>query len=89
MRGKVLPIGGVRDKVLGAHRAGITTVILPEDNRKDVEDIPDSVRKQVRLVFASHVDQVIAKALVKPTRVSRAPKPSVRSRVAERVSSVN
>jgi ATP-dependent Lon protease len=89
LRGKVLPIGGVRDKVLGAHRAGITTVILPEDNRKDVEDIPDSVRKQVRLVFASHVDQVIAKALVKPTRVSRAPKPSVRSRVAERVSSVN
>ncbi|MBT5831389.1 MAG: endopeptidase La, partial [Candidatus Latescibacteria bacterium] len=54
LRGKVMPIGGVRDKVLAAHRAGVKTVILPEDNRNDVSEIPDSVRKGLRLVFVSH-----------------------------------
>ena len=65
LRGKVLPIGGVRDKVMAAHRAGIKTVILPEDNRKDVEEIPETVRKGVKLVFAGHMDQVIDTALYK------------------------
>ena len=68
LRGKVLPIGGVRDKVLAAHRAGATTVILPEDNRKDVHEIPDTVRKGLRLVFASHMDQVLETALMKRPR---------------------
>ena len=79
LRGKVLPIGGVRDKVLGAHRAGIETVILPVDNRKDVEDIPESVRKSVKLVFVDHVDQVLDKALIKPKRSVR-PKGAGRAR---------
>ena len=52
LRGKVLPVGGIRDKVLAAHRAGIRTVILPEKNRKDLEEVPDTVRKDVKLVFA-------------------------------------
>ena len=65
LRGKVLPIGGVRDKVLAAHRAGAKTVILPEDNRKDAHEIPESVRKGLRIVFASHMDQVLETALMK------------------------
>lgn len=83
LRGKVLPIGGVRDKVLAAHRAGIRTVILPEDNRKDLEEVPDSVRKNVKIRFAEHVGQVIDQALVKkrtsnrttarPSRPARSP----------------
>ena len=68
LRGKVLPIGGVRDKVLSAHRAGVKTVILPEDNRKDAHEIPDTARKDIRLVFASHMDQVLETALMKRPR---------------------
>jgi ATP-dependent Lon protease len=68
LRGKVLPIGGVRDKVLAAHRAGIRTVLLPEENRKDYDDIPETVRKDVKIVFVSHMDEVIEQALLKRPR---------------------
>ncbi|MDA0746008.1 MAG: endopeptidase La [bacterium] len=64
LRGKVLPIGGVRDKVLAAHRAGIRTVILPDENRKDLEEVPETVQKDLKIVFASHMDQVLQTALV-------------------------
>ena len=70
LRGKVLPVGGVRDKVLAAHRAGIRTVILPEKNRKDLEEVPETVRKDVKLVFADHMDRVLDTALVKKRRAS-------------------
>ncbi len=68
LRGKVLPIGGVRDKVLAAHRAGVKIVILPEANRNDAREIPDTARKGIRLVFASHMDQVLETALMKRPR---------------------
>ena len=68
LRGKVLPIGGIRDKVLAAHRAGAKTVILPEANRKDTREIPDTTRKDLRLIFASHMDQVLKTALMKRPR---------------------
>jgi len=68
LRGKVLPIGGVRDKVLAAHRAGMQTVILPADNRKDAEEISETVRRQLKLVFVDHVDKVIDLALLKTNR---------------------
>ena len=68
LRGKVLPVGGIRDKVLAAHRAGIRTVILPEKNRKDLEEVPDAVRKDVRLVFVDQMDKVLDTALVKKKR---------------------
>jgi len=68
LRGKVMPIGGVRDKVFAAHRAGVKTVVLPADNRNDVSEIPDSVRKGLRLVFVSHMDQVLETALFKRPR---------------------
>jgi ATP-dependent Lon protease len=89
LRGKVLPIGGVRDKVLGAHRAGIEMVILPKANRKDVEDVPDTVKKSLKLVFVDHVDQVIDRALVKPPRRPRLPQERPRSSLSKATSSVN
>jgi len=63
LRGLVLPIGGVKEKVLAAVRAGIKTVLLPARNRKDLEDVPDSARKQVKFVWLEHVDDAVAAAL--------------------------
>ena len=64
LRGLVLPIGGVKEKVLAAARAGITTVMLPARNRKDVEDVPESARNQVRFVWLETVDDAVKAALV-------------------------
>jgi ATP-dependent Lon protease len=66
LRGLVLPIGGVKEKVLAATRAGITTVMLPARNQKDLEDVPDAARKQVRFVWLEQVDDAIAAALNRP-----------------------
>ncbi|WP_409297377.1 endopeptidase La [Peribacillus sp. SCS-26] len=63
LRGRVLPIGGVKEKTLSAHRAGLTKIILPRDNEKDIEDIPESVRNQLEFVLVSHVDEVLKHAL--------------------------
>jgi len=63
LRGRVLPIGGVKEKALAAHRAGIKTIILPKDNEKDLEDIPASVKKKLKFVLAEHMDQVLPVAL--------------------------
>ncbi len=70
LRGKVLPVGGIRDKVLAAHRAGIRRIILPEKNRKDLEDVPGTVRKDMKLVFADHMDKVLDTALAKKRKTS-------------------
>ncbi len=64
LRGRVLPIGGLKEKALAAHRAGIKTVILPTDNRRDLDELPRNVRRQLTFVFADHMDQVLATALV-------------------------
>jgi ATP-dependent Lon protease len=66
LRGLVLPIGGVKEKVLAAARAGITTVLLPARNRKDLEDVPEAARKQVRFVWLERVDDAVAAALDQP-----------------------
>src|SRR6202043_4162357 len=63
LRGLVLPIGGVKEKVLAAARAGITTVLLPERNRKDLEDVPDAARRQIRFVWMERVDDALAAVL--------------------------
>ena len=64
LRGTVLPIGGLKEKVLAAHRAGIKKVLIPAENEKDIEDIPATVLKTVELELVSHMDQVLKKALV-------------------------
>jgi ATP-dependent Lon protease len=65
LRGRVLPIGGLKEKLLAALRAGITTVFFPKDNEKDLAEIPDSVRKSLKLIPVSHVDDVIGQALLR------------------------
>ena len=64
LRGNVLPIGGLKEKSLAAYRAGIHTVIIPEKNKADVEDIPESIREQMDFVPVSNMDQVLNKAFV-------------------------
>ena len=63
LQGRVLPIGGVRQKVLAAHRAGLTTVVLPARNAPDLEDVPETVRGEMTFVLAAHVDEVLDAAL--------------------------
>ncbi|HSS92711.1 MAG TPA: endopeptidase La, partial [Candidatus Dormibacteraeota bacterium] len=63
LRGKVLPIGGVKEKVLGAHRAGIRRVLLPSHNEADLDDIPADLRKEMELVLVESIDQVLKEAL--------------------------
>jgi len=63
LTGRVLPIGGVKEKVLAAHRAGIRHVILPADNRKDLVDIPADVRKKIKFIFADRIEKVLKTAL--------------------------
>lgn len=63
LRGRVLPIGGVKEKVLSAYRGGIKTVILPKENEKDLKDIPQEVVKDLKIVLVDHVDQVLVHAL--------------------------
>jgi len=65
LRGRVLPIGGLKEKVLAAHRAGIDTIIIPVDNKKDLEDIPEVVRKEIKFVIAEGMDTVLKAALSK------------------------
>jgi len=64
LRGTVLPIGGLKEKVLAAHRAGIKKVLIPAENEKDIEEIPATVLKTVELELVSHMDQVLKRALV-------------------------
>ncbi|SMB89516.1 endopeptidase La [Desulfonispora thiosulfatigenes DSM 11270] len=64
LRGRVLPVGGIKEKVLAAHRAGSKIIIIPKENEKDLEDIPMNVRKQLEFVLAEHLDEVLEKALV-------------------------
>ncbi|RIK47958.1 MAG: endopeptidase La [Chloroflexi bacterium] len=73
LRGQVLPIGGVKEKVLAAHRSGLSTVILPKQNEKDLDDVPDEIRKSMKFVFAESVDDVISAALEKPKGKKKKP----------------
>ena len=63
LRGRVLPIGGLKEKVLAAHRGEITDVICPKENEKDLKDIPKEVMKELKIVLVDHVDQVLVNAL--------------------------
>jgi ATP-dependent Lon protease len=63
LQGRVLPIGGVKQKVLAAHAAGLTDVVLPERNRGDLDDVPDEVREAMSFHFAMTIDEVLTVAL--------------------------
>jgi len=63
LRGLVLPVGGIKEKTVAAHRAGIRTVLLPARNRKDLEDIPESVKREVEFVWLERVDDAVANAI--------------------------
>lgn len=69
LRGRVLPIGGLKEKSLAAHRAGYKKILLPKDNERDLKDIPDSVKHDVEFVPVSHMDQVLEHALVQHSEV--------------------
>lgn len=71
LRGRVLEIGGVKEKVIAAHRAGIKTIILPKENKKDLEDIPKYILKDLHFVFVNHMDEVIKYALSFPKDKSK------------------
>jgi ATP-dependent Lon protease len=70
LRGQVLPVGGIKEKVLAASRAGITTVILPKRNENDLEDLPEAVRQKLHFLFAEKVDDVVDAALMSPAPTS-------------------
>ena len=63
LRGKVLPVGGIKDKLLAAHRAGIQTVVLPRRNEKDLHDVPDEIRNQLEIRFVDELGDALALAL--------------------------
>jgi ATP-dependent Lon protease len=66
LRGKVLPIGGVKEKLLAAHRAGIRKIIIPRDNEKDLSEIPEEILKELRIELVDKVEEVFAIALTAP-----------------------
>jgi ATP-dependent Lon protease len=71
LRGKVLPVGGIKEKVLAAHRAGVRRVLLPKENEKDMEDIPADVRAELDFELVDHADAVLKSALLPPPRKSK------------------
>jgi ATP-dependent Lon protease len=86
LRGRVLPIGGLKEKLLAALRAGITTVFIPKENEKDLAEIPDNVKKHLKLIPVGDVDEVIAEALVRrpePIEWEEPPEPIAPPKPAE------
>ena len=77
LRGKVLPIGGVKEKVLAAHRAGLKNIILPKDNEKDLADIPKNVLDALDIYMVETMDEVLKLALESPLPVIAATTPAV------------
>jgi len=71
LRGNVLPIGGLKEKSLAAHRAGIDTIILPLENKKDLDDIPANVKRKMKFILVSHMDEVLLAALQEPIKKTR------------------
>jgi ATP-dependent Lon protease len=85
LRGKVLPIGGVKEKLLAAHRLGLRTVLLPKDNEKDLADIPPEIQAQLKIHFVESMDEVLQIALEKPLPVPPHPPVEVEPKFGEEV----
>ncbi|HLQ94993.1 MAG TPA: endopeptidase La [Pseudogracilibacillus sp.] len=71
LRGRVLPIGGLKEKSLSAHRAGLTTIIIPQENERDIEEIPESVREELTFIPVKHLDEVLEIALAEDTNENK------------------
>src|ERR1700687_4066101 len=84
LRGKVLPIGGLKEKMLAAIRAGITTIIIPEENKKDLEEVPKHIMKKVKVVTARVIDDVLKVALETYPPSSPARNPGTKAKVPPR-----
>ena len=84
LRGNVLPIGGLKEKLLAAKRAGIKTVIVPKRNKKDLNDVPAHVRRGLHLVFAETMNDVLKNALKKKSGPGRAKKQQPKSKPRRR-----
>ena len=68
LRGQVLPVGGIKEKVLAAHRGGLKTIILPSRNEQDLDDLPQEVRDSLKFILVEKVDQVFDAALARPVK---------------------
>lgn len=79
LRGRALEVGGIKEKVLAAHRAGLKIVVMPMDNKKDLEDIPKNVKKDLEFIFVKHMDEVLEVALARPL-----PKKKIEERIREK-----
>jgi len=75
LRGRVLPIGGLKEKVFAAYRAGIKTIVIPKDNEKDLEDIPENIREKINFVSAVTMETVLKTALTKNPFVKKGDEP--------------
>jgi ATP-dependent Lon protease len=64
LRGRILPVGGIKEKILAAHRGGIKKIILPKENEKDLKDIPETISKQLSFILVEHMDEVLTHALI-------------------------
>jgi ATP-dependent Lon protease len=74
LRGKVLPVGGIKEKVLAAHRAGIKMILLPKLNKKDLEELPESVRKEMKFVPVDEISEAVREALERPRKAGASKK---------------
>ena len=68
LRGKVLPVGGIKEKVIAAHRAGVKKVLLPKENMKDIDELPQNVRRELTFRSIETIDEVLEEALVRETK---------------------
>jgi ATP-dependent Lon protease len=89
LRGKVLPVGGIKEKVLGAHRSEIYTIILPKDNEKDLKEIPEEVRKDITIHFVEDLEEVLHYAMAEPLKMLKSEEgafkpPLVSNKIEER-----
>jgi ATP-dependent Lon protease len=75
LRGKVLPVGGIKEKVIAAHRAGVKKVILPEENEKDLEEVPDFVKEDMEFSFVKDINEIIGQVLRDGRKALKAGRP--------------
>jgi len=84
LRGRVLPVGGIKEKVLAAHRAGLTRVIMPERNVRDLDDVPEDVREEIEFVPVRTIDQVLKAALDEQAKQAKQGKQGKRTKTRRR-----